>query len=52
MQLFALRLLAVAALVILYELNSVLGVVALAGSFGYVIAGRRHRQGPASESDC
>jgi hypothetical protein len=51
MQLYAVRLLAVAALVLLYEVNSMLGVAALAGSFGYVIAARRYRQTSACEPD-
>jgi hypothetical protein len=51
MQLFALRLLVMTTLVLLYGLNSMLGVAALAGSFGYVLAMRRYRQTPACESD-
>jgi hypothetical protein len=51
MQLVAFRLLAVAALVLLYELSSILGVAALAGSFGYVIAARRYRHASGCEPD-
>jgi hypothetical protein len=50
-QLYALRLLAVAALVLLYEVNSMIGVAALAGTFGYVIAARRYRQTSVCEHD-
>ena len=51
MRLFAFRLLAVTTLALLYQLNSTLGIAALAASFGYVIAVRRYTPTPACESE-
>ena len=49
MQLFVIRLVAVAAFVLIYALNATLGVAVLAGSFGYVVAARRYRPTAACE---
>ena len=46
MRLFALRLLVLGTLVLVYELNAVLGVAALAGGVGYVLAARHYRHAP------
>jgi hypothetical protein len=40
----ALRLLVLTTFVVLYEVNVILGVAALAGAFGYTISARRYRQ--------